>query len=213
MIKKVSNNDNRLLANTKGQSLKEHSIAIALYGYLLLKSFKFKPSIEKEVGKYLIYSALLHDIGKISSGFQKYIKSKKAKNNNLEDIPMDAEASRPKNFNGPYHNEISWAYIANFIDFGDNKIRDIVRHSVYWHHPANCSDKEDKLRFENSQIVFEKIQEEDVQKFLNEIDTFIKNLFDVFFDYYGNIPIRFENSGSYRGKKTQNSNRISIILY
>ena len=186
MIRKISNNDNKLLANTIGQPLKDHSIAIALYGYLFVKSLNFKPNEETRINKYFIYSALLHDIGKISSGFQNYIKSERAKNNNLEDTPMDAEASRPKKFEGPFHNEISWAYIANFIDFGDDMVRDIVRHSVYWHHPANCSDKEDKLRFENSQILFEKVKE-DVPKLLNDIYIFVNDLFNAFdTDYHVN---------------------------
>lgn len=197
MIKKISNSDNSFLANTIGQSLKEHSIAVALYAHLLLKSLKFKPSIEKEINKYIIYSALLHDIGKISVSFQDYIKSKKAKNNNLADMPMDTEASRPKNFPGPFHNEISWAYIANFIEFENNDLEDIVHHSVYWHHPANLSDKEDKIRFENSKILIEKIEEdleENTSKLLNNIYEFIKDLFYTFTsNYCGNNFIYKDN--------------------
>ena len=180
------NSDNLFLANTNEQSLKEHSIAIALYGHLLLKSLKFKESIEKEINQCLIYSALLHDIGKISSSFQNYIKSKKAKNNDLTDIPMDTEASRPKGFKGPYHNEISWAYIANFIEFSNNDIEDIIYHSVYWHHPANCSEKEDKMRFENSKALIEKI-EENISELLDKIYRFTKDLFYTFSsNYYSN---------------------------
>ena len=170
-----------LLANTKRQSLQEHSIAVALYAYSLLKSFKFKNNIEKEVNEYLIYSALLHDIGKVSSSFQKYIK--KVTNNNLEDMPTDAEASRPKKFEGPYHNEISWAYIVNFIDFKNKTNNNIICHSVYWHHPANYSDKEDKLCFGNSEIIFEKV-EEDISTLLNDIHIFVKGLFSSFSNYY-----------------------------
>ena len=180
MDKKVSDK-NTLLANTKGQTLQEHSIAVALYAHSLLKSLKFKNNLEKEVNEYLIYSALLHDIGKVSSSFQNYIK--KATNNNLEAIPTDAEASRPKNFKGPFHNEISWAYIVNFIDFKNKTNNNIICHSVYWHHPANCSDKEDKLRFGNSEIIFEKI-EEDISILLNDIHMFVEVLFSSFSKYY-----------------------------
>ena len=182
MIKKISNNENIFLANTKRQTLKEHSIAVALYGHLLLKSLKFKDSIEKQINELLIYSALLHDMGKVSSDFQNYIK--KVKNSSLEDMPMDAEASRSKSFEGPFHNEISWAYVTNFINFENRDKNNIICHSIYWHHPANCSDKEDKLRFENSEIIFENL-EEDVSTLLSDINIFIKDLFSSFSNYYG----------------------------
>ena len=210
MIKKTLHN-NVLLANTKGQPLKEHSISTALYGHLLLKSLKFKADIEKKLNEYLIYSALLHDIGKVSSSFQKYIKKKRETDNYLGDMPMDAESDRPPNFKGPFHNEISWAYIANFIDFRNNKTRNIVRHSVYWHHPANYSDKKDKLYFENSEILFKKVQEnlkEDVPKLLNDMYRFVKDLFNAFYaDYYVN---------DFNGQnclKEPNKNSIDTIQY
>ncbi|MDE0118851.1 MAG: CRISPR-associated endonuclease Cas3'' [Bdellovibrionales bacterium] len=206
MIKKVS--DNELLANTKGQTLKEHSIAVALYGYLLLKSLKFKGDIEKKINECLIYSALFHDIGKVSSSFQDYIK--KATNNNLEDMPMDAEASRPKKFKGPFHNEISWAYSANFIDFNNHSIRDAVRHSIYWHHPANWSDEDNKLLFENSQILFEKVKEklkENVPKLLCDIHKFVGDLLNVFYADY------FEGFERLVCLKKPNENNIEAIQY
>ena len=184
MTKQSQNNKNTFFANTIGQSLKDHSIGVALYGHLLLKSLKFKPDIEKEINKYLIYSSLLHDIGKISVNFQEYIKGKQVKNKHSANTPMDTETFRPTSFKGPYHNEISWAYVANFIEFRNNMTRDTVRHSVYWHHPANCSDKEDKLRFENSEILFKDIEEnlkEELPKLLNDMYIFIDDLFKSFF--------------------------------
>ena len=189
LIKKASNNDNVFLANTIGQTLKEHSIAVALYGHSLLKSFKFNSNMEKKINTYLIYSALLHDIGKVSASFQNYIKSKKANNNNLEDMPMDTEASRPKTFKGPFHNEISWAYITNFVDFDNEETKKIICHSVYWHHPANCSDNEDKLRFENSEVLFKNVEDnlkEEVSNLLNDVYVFVDDLFNSFSSYYEN---------------------------
>ena len=205
------NIDNLFLANTNGQFLKEHSIAIALYGHLLLKSLKFKESIEKEINQCLIHSALLHDIGKVSSSFQNYIKSKKAKNNNLTDIPMDTEASRAKNFKGPYHNEISWAYIANFVEFNNNSVRDIIRHSVYWHHPANWSEKEDKMRFKNSEVLIEKIGEdlkENISELLDKIYRFTKDLLCTFTSNYYRNDFILEN-----GLKPPNKDSIERIEY
>ena len=176
-------NKNFFLANTGKQPLKEHSIAAALYGYKLLQSLKFKPRIEKKISKYLIYSALLHDTGKVSDSFQKYIKEK-AGIDNAEDMPRDAECSRPKTFKGPFHNEISWAYAGNFFEFDNRETRETVRHSIYWHHPANLKDKEDTLRFENSQTIF-KSEEENTTDLLKKIHEFVDDLRDSFFSDYG----------------------------
>ncbi len=183
----MSNKGNEFLANTNKQPLKEHSIAIALYAHLLLKDLRFKCDIEKDVNKYLIYSALLHDIGKVSSDFQKYIKKQLSKNNNLDEIPMDAEVNRESSFEGPYHNEISWAYIANFICFQDNQTREVVRHSIYWHHSANWCDKKEELRFKDSKSVFQKIV--NASELLNDISKFVESLFNSFREYYIINPI------------------------
>ena len=185
MKKNIRSSDHSLLANSKGQSLKEHSLGVALYGRLLLRSLQFKPKIEEEINRYLILSALLHDIGKVSSGFQKYIE----KNCNKErdkNIPEDAESLRPKNFTGPFHNEISWAYTADFIDFQDKKTRNAVRHSVYWHHPANYNEKRNKLHFENSQAVFGGMpkNKEPTDKLIENIHNFVCDLFASFSIYY-----------------------------
>ncbi len=187
MNQKQKNNESTLLANTKGQPLKEHSMAVALYGHLLLKSLNFKPDKERQLNKCLISAGLLHDIGKVSKDFQKYIHSKSNVKDDFKEIPMDAESFRPKSFKGPFHNEISWAYIANFVRFNNGKIKDIVRHSVYWHHPANCNDKEDTLRFENSKVIFEKIEEDNIKQ---NIYKFVKELFDSFplYDQNSNKP-------------------------
>ena len=188
MNQKQKNNEDILLANTQKQPLKEHSIAVALYGHLLVKSLKFKTNIEKKINKYVIYSSLLHDIGKVSDDFQRYIKTKST-NNEIKDMPMDAESSRPKKFIGPFHNEISWAYIANFIPFNNNKeTKSIVRHSVYWHHPANWNDKEDKLRFENARVIFDKEGKTTFQK----IYEFTCDLFSSFSNYLSSFEFQPE---------------------
>ena len=187
MKKKKPHDDSMLLANTRGQSLKEHSLAVALYGHLFLRSLKFKSSIEKELNQYLIRSALLHDTGKVSSDFQQYIK-KQINKDLVHDMPEDAEGFRPKSFKGPYHNEISWAYAENFIDFDNPKTKEAVYHSVYWHHPANWDEKQNKLRFENSQTVFENSvsSKQNTEKLLNRMYEFISDLLFSFSSYYEN---------------------------
>ena len=184
--------NNNLLANTKGQPLEKHSIAVALYGHLLLKSLRFKQDIEKKINKYLVYAALLHDIGKVSRSFQDYIIKNKNKEKDLENMPTDAESLRDKDrgklFIGPFHNEISWAYSTNFICFRNENIRKIVCHSIYWHHPANWDDKKDKLHFENAEKVFKNVESkllENTDELLKSIYNFICDLFKSFSLYYG----------------------------
>ncbi len=209
MNKNQKNNENTLLANTKGQPLKEHSIAIALYGHLLLKSLKFKSDKEEKINKYLIYSSLLHDIGKVSDNFQNHIK-KKSNNNDSIELPTDAESSRPKTFKGPFHNEISWAYIANFIGFQNEKIEDTVQHSVYWHHSANWCDEKNKIRFENSKDIFESVKESQIANLfviffvLFQIYKFICDLFCSFSTYLKiNCPPDLEDPNQKNVKRFQ----------
>ena len=150
---------------------------------------KFKDGIEKKINRYLIYSSLLHDIGKVSGNFQKYIKDsikEKPSNNDLKDIPTDAEFSRSsksksKKFIGPFHNEISYAYIANFINFNNETVEDVICHSVYWHHPANYCEDKNKLLFENAKVIFENINEKEI---IEKIHKFVCDLFSSFFTYY-----------------------------
>ena len=185
MSQKQKNKEHILLANTQGQALKEHSMAVALYGHLLLKSLKFKEDTERKLNKCLIYAGLLHDIGKVSQDFQKYIQGQIKSNSkdDLKDMPMDAESSRPKSFSGPFHNEISWAYIANFFDFQNTITEDIVQHSIYWHHSANWCDEKNKIRFENAREVLEKLKKEEI----NNISQFVCNLFSAFSSYDKNF--------------------------
>ena len=189
MNQKQKTSEDILLANTQKQPLKEHSIAVALHGHLLVKSLKFKTNIERKINKYVICSSLLHDIGKVSNNFQRYIKTKSA-HNEIKDMPMDAESSRPKTFIGPFHNEISWSYIANpnSIKFDNIKTKEIVRHSVYWHHPANWNDKEDKLRFENARVIFDEEGKATFQK----IYEFTCDLFSSFSNYLSSFEFQPE---------------------
>ena len=185
--KKISDSS-IFLANTKGQPLKEHLLAVAFYGYLLLKSLKFKPDIEKEINKYLICSALLHDIGKVSNSFQEYIKKHINKEQGLESIPTDAESLRKKSFKGPFHNEISWAYTANFIKIDMIIALENICHSIYWHHPANWNEKNNQLNFKNSKIIFEEVTnqlKEDTEILLKQMYRFVSDLFLSFYSIYG----------------------------
>ena len=206
MKKNKTNDSHILLANIKRQPLKEHSLAVAFYGHLLLKSLKFKPSVEKEMNRCLMLSALLHDIGKISKSFQNYIT--KTKEKDLEDMPTDAEALR-KSFSGPFHNEISWAYIADFITIEIPLIRKIISHSVYWHHPANWNDKNNKMYFENSEKIFNNIEgnlKENIDQLLKNMYNFTSNLLGSFYNYYG-------DNFNFLKLKNPDKNQIQGIQY
>ena len=191
-MKKSDNNI--LLANTKGQPLKEHSLAVALYGCLILKSLKFKSDKEKKINQSIMLSALLHDIGKVSQSFQVYIKNHINKERDFEEIPTDAESLRRKTFEGPFHNEISWAYSRSFIRFLNQDIRKIVCHSVYWHHPANWNWQSNKLYFDNAEKIVENVEKklkERTDQLLGNMHNFTENLFKSFPLYYGdsfNLP-------------------------
>jgi len=98
---------------------------------LLLKEHSFKTAeIAKELLKHnpeladIAYVAgLLHDIGKAESQYQRYILD--VMNGKLGD----------DNFNGPYHNEVGWAYLAvKGFFYKDKETTEIILNVIYWHH-------------------------------------------------------------------------------
>jgi len=100
-------------------------------GTKLLSHSKNIESISSKLGKSndellvnaVKYASLLHDIGKLDTSFQSFIK------NNEDD-----------NFKVDYlHNEIGWAYLTNklnfnLMDYHNDELKMLVLDAVYWHH-------------------------------------------------------------------------------
>lgn len=127
-----------MIANTEGISLKEHSQKVAeLAVYIANKGLKNTKDANRSVlMKAVKYSALFHDIGKATRGFQEYITNK-----------ISDKKSKKINFDFCKHQEISWSIIHHFLPDTEfekvltltnqhNKeyLKSLILNAVYWHH-------------------------------------------------------------------------------
>jgi CRISPR-associated helicase Cas3/CRISPR-associated endonuclease Cas3-HD len=72
-------------------------------------------------------ASLLHDIGKCTTSFQLYLKSGK-----------ETPKFKKNSFS---HNQIGWAFLSKHLNISDNKKRNIILDSVYWHHGVKNYDR------------------------------------------------------------------------
>lgn len=110
-------------SDSKGTSLITHLKAVEKIALILSDRLGLKDDMKSIISK----SALLHDLGKICDVFSLYIDNKVATDKFIDDKV--------------YHNEISWAVLSLLLG-DDYKNRDIILHSVYWHHPRRHSNVE-----------------------------------------------------------------------
>lgn len=181
-----------MLANTKGQDLVLHSMAVGLVAVKMfenkfqsgwkdvVKSFHQDPESKdyslENYRKVLFNAGLYHDIGKLDRNFQEYLKSKNAKKENIEfDVQIDDKKIDLSVY--PLHHEISWAYlnilsnsfkVKNFI-FSNN----LFLYSVYWHHAKFFRFKDNEL--ETVQKILNS-NEFDLEKFAFDFNEFNEKL-------------------------------------
>lgn len=124
----------KYLANSQKQKLEDHLIGVAIRATEIAELIGLVEEKKKKIIGSVFVSGLLHDIGKVDSGFQNYI----SKNSKYDEDLSDAEASRRAgDFSGPFHNEISWLIAKTRLSIINPEIDESdVAYSVYWHHPA-----------------------------------------------------------------------------
>lgn len=111
-------------SNMLGVDLVTHLKAVQKVGLLMFDILTNKNiSDYKDLRECVSKSCLLHDIGKVSEVFNYYIET------NLE----HPDFKKYKLF----HHEISWAILSNVLNDYPEKYRDIILHSIYWHHPKH----------------------------------------------------------------------------
>lgn len=108
-----------MIAKSNGLGITQHSNIVKEYALKL-----FNKTITDETNKerfinVIKYSSLLHDIGKLTVNFQKFLKGKRKK---------PGYKFR--------HNEIGWAFLSKYLseDFLTTKNREMVLNIVHWHH-------------------------------------------------------------------------------
>ena len=140
-----------LLANSVGQSLRKHLLAVAMRAKQITEDLNINDEEREKIEAAVVVAGLLHDIGKVSPDFQNYII--KDRSSEQEREVSDAESLRPKKFNGPFHNEISCIFYSGHANaLVCDYVRVAIDYAIYWHHPANV-DKNGEIRFkDNSEI-------------------------------------------------------------
>ena len=122
------------LANSKGQPLEKHLIAVSEMARCLAIELLPKKNEILEEASHL--AGLFHDVGKIDDSFQDTI------NDSINQTTTSDKKEKPEYF----HNEISLAIFDQLesgrYSFGLNldkksfkRVIALARHSIYWHHP------------------------------------------------------------------------------
>jgi len=126
----------KLYANTKLQSLEQHSFAVGFVAYSLCKRLTGNNTVADAV----FMTGCLHDIGKIVPEFQKWILAK-TKKKLIIDIPEEGQHIETGKFSFekyPRHNEISLLLYHLLDDKSCKKInlanKKLIKHAIYWHH-------------------------------------------------------------------------------
>jgi len=104
-----------LYAKSNGLSLKTHSEVVSEACKLIANKMANNDIIDR-YGDTIRCSAMLHDIGKLTTNFQEFLKGNK-KTPNLK-------------FR---HNEIGWAFVSKYLS-DDFKNKGIILNTIYWHH-------------------------------------------------------------------------------
>lgn len=184
-----------MLANTKKQSLVNHSISVGLLSESLFKKLVkeedyniFLERIDfpnkkrfsyKRILKSIFISGLFHDIGKIDENFQNYIVEKLSNNDLDQEFDFQIEKLKKSKidiFQYPLHNEISFAFISSllnsnyFSNISTEVEEKIVNSVIYFHHAK--IQREKKVDFSNSTKIL-KSEKFNVEKYFNDSKEFI----------------------------------------
>ncbi len=131
------------LAKSNGLEFKIHSKIVEITSVLLLKKLVNAQTFERFESTIRILS-LLHDIGKLTLNFQRFLKG---------------ELKKPgMKFR---HNEIGWAIISKYLS-DDYPNKDIILNSVYWHHGIS-----NKIGKHTDSEILNSLSDEDIKTMVN----------------------------------------------
>lgn len=135
------------LAKSNGETIIEHSENVYNISKKLLdiiNEYGINVDQSKIINLAVQMGSLLHDIGKFSTEFQKMLR-KNADGNELK----------------YRHNEIGWAFIAKYVKFNDDKFKDYLLDSIYWHHGISS-----KMGISDSYSILNELEGEDTNNML-----------------------------------------------
>jgi CRISPR-associated endonuclease/helicase Cas3 len=149
MIKEMKTNfqeNKKQLAKSNGLDIKTHSEIVSKVSLELSKRILKESNLER-FEDIIKYSSLLHDIGKLTIKFQKFL------NNEIKKPGLKFR-----------HNEIGWAFLSKYLseDFLNEVDREIILNIVYWHHGiSNKINKHTDVEILNS------LEEESIENMLS----------------------------------------------
>ena len=125
-----------ILANSKGQSLTLHSLAVGILSKSIIKDLVG----DEKLAAACYVAGCLHDLGKIDPSFQEWIQKKlKSQSDELPDDGQHIESGKFSFEKHPRHNEISLLLYHLLEDPAASKKLNrasiaTAKHVMYWHH-------------------------------------------------------------------------------
>ena len=134
----------KIYANTNGQRLDEHLFAVGYLAKIFIK--KIIPD-DENLAEAVYLAGIWHDIGKIDSGFQKWIKlNKKFQQLSDEGEHIDKKTGDFSWQKYPRHNELSLLLFEIFNNSNLNKdTLQRVKHTIFWHHAKPLRNKKNDI--------------------------------------------------------------------
>lgn len=138
-----------MFANSKGQLLSQHSYAVGRLALQLFDDLGIQNTSATHKGfhnisnfrRQIFLAGLLHDIGKVDSNFQSFLKNNMVSDFEPGNPGVHIKSKSPEKddfsfLNYPRHNEVSWALFgaAFSLPKGINNLYDDISYTLYYHH-------------------------------------------------------------------------------
>jgi CRISPR-associated endonuclease/helicase Cas3 len=135
----------KIYANTNGQRLDQHLFGVGYLAKCLIE--KIVPD-DVPLAESVYVAGLWHDIGKIDSVFQEWIKlNKKFQEISDEGEHIDKKTGKFSWQKYPRHNEFSLLLFEILFDSTFNKESlERAKHTIYWHHAKPLRSKKDEIK-------------------------------------------------------------------
>jgi len=130
------------LAKSSGETIFEHSEMVKNFALEIAKQMGV---VDDVVFECVRYSAILHDVGKITENFQDHL-------------------TKGRKYTYKYmHNEIGWVVLSKYLKLPQNVLKHVLN-SVYWHHGIM-----NKMGSYKNNTVLDKISENDVDNIVEYV--------------------------------------------
>ncbi len=135
----------KIYANTNGQRLDQHLFGV---GYLAKSLIEKIVPEDKNLAEVVYVAGIWHDMGKIDSIFQDWIKlNKKFRDISDEGEHIDKKTGKFSWQKYPRHNELSLLLFEILFDSNLNKESlERAKHAIYWHHAKPLRNKKYEIK-------------------------------------------------------------------